>query len=205
MNHSRFPTLAAAAAALAAPMGWAAKAEAVVVPIIQNSTLTGIDGLEADGVVYDVTFIPVPGNRPAPQFLAAGSALTASRVLGAELVKLSSEALPSSYRIFTAFGEPLQSGNVLPSEYEIVLLGNSVVTSFEVLGPLTIEPASNSTASEFFLPVLTGPPTFNGTGDYAVWTSVQTVVPEPSSLVLTGVGMAGVAAAAAVRRKKKPV
>jgi PEP-CTERM motif len=43
----------------------------------------------------------------------------------------------------------------------------------------------------------------NGAGNYAIWTSAT--VPEPSTLVLMGVGAAGLAAAGAARRKKKPV
>jgi hypothetical protein len=41
--------------------------------------------------------------------------------------------------------------------------------------------------------------------DYAIWTSESNpvTVPEPPPLALLGVGMAGVAAARAVRRKKK--
>jgi len=202
MNQSRFPTLATAAAALATQMALAPGAEATAVPIIQNSTLTGIDGLDVQGTLYDVTFVPDTG-VPVPQFKTESSALAASQVLGVELVTLSTLATPPSFRIFTVFGESTPFANVIPSAFEVVLgNGNVVPRSFEILGPLAFFPQSNGTASEFFdSPIVIEPIPFsgNGSGDYAIFTAV----PEPSSLVLLGVGMAGVAAAGAVRRKKK--
>ena len=204
MNQSRFPTLAAAAAALAAQTALPEWARADVVPIVQNSVLTGIDGLDVDGTVYNVTFVPDSG-PPVPQFKTAGEASRASNVLGNELLTLLKTATPSSLSIFTAYGE--SGKNVLA--YEVVLgsnLANNIATVFEILGPAGFSGSlSNTTSLEvvselgpFFIPA---PFVTDGTGDYAIWASAA--VPEPSTLVLMGVGGAGLAAAGAARRKKK--
>lgn len=200
MNQSRFPTLAAAAAALAAQTAAPQQAQAGVVPIIP--VLTEIDGLEVNGTLYDVTFVPDSG-PPVPQFTSEGDARAASVALGAELVALLKTEAPPSLSIFTAFGD---AKNV--QAFEVVLgssSSNSTSTFFEILGPQGFSSSTiNSTLTFLTLfPFLPAPFVTDGTGDYAIWTSAT--VPEPSSWVLMGVGMASVAAAGAVRRKKKRV
>jgi hypothetical protein len=99
MNPSRFPSLATAAAALAAQMAFAQDAQARVVPIIHDSTLTGIDGLDVDGTLHDVTFVADTGGKsPAPEFTTVHSAHVASKVLGHELKHLENEYLRVDYR-----------------------------------------------------------------------------------------------------------
>jgi hypothetical protein len=180
VNQSRFRTLATAAAALATQTALPQWAQAGVVPIIPSSVLTGIDGLDVNGTIYNVTFVPDTG-APVPQFKTAGEALTASNALGTELLALLNTATPASLSIFTAFGD---SKNVIAYE---VFLGsnsiNSVSTVFEILGSGSFS-AFNATVSELFFSSgisLPAPFVTNGTGDYAIWTSALSPNPRHGS------------------------
>jgi hypothetical protein len=136
--------------------GVASWARADIVPIIEKSVLTGIDGLEVNGTVYDVTFVPDTG-APVPQFETAGDALTASNALGIELVTLLKTEPPSNLSIFTVFGD---SKNV--QAFEVVLGGgggvNSTSTLFEILGPQGFSiPTINSTRLLFHWSISASP------------------------------------------------
>jgi hypothetical protein len=202
MNPSRFPSLATAAAALAAQMAFAQDAQARVVPIIHDSTLTGIDGLDVDGTLYDVTFVADTGGKsPAPEFTTVHSAHVASKVLGHELKHLENEYLRVDYR-----DPPYIKG--CPHDYDEFVC--NIITRDKSPKVLGVELGFVANVTAFYsIATIDHPPRPDDTHivgfDYAIWTSESNpvTVPEPPPLALLGVGMAGVAAARAVRRKKK--
>jgi hypothetical protein len=198
MNQSRrFSTLAAAAAALASQMALASGANAAIVPIIHDFTLTGIDGLDVDGTDYNVRFVAATRGAapPIPEFATLNDAARASRVLGRELETLEDgylssdtylpiEACPRHNSFDCGFITPDKSAKAFGAELGFVA---NIIAAYSVT-TLDQAPRPHDSRDIGY--------------DYAVWTSATTV-PEPSPIALLGVGMAGLAAARAVRGKKK--
>jgi hypothetical protein len=193
MNQARFSTLATAAAALVTQMALTSGAQAKVTEITNEDTgatayendgvLTEIYELPFNGTSYDVTFDP-SGTADGKYFPSLHAAYLASQALADEIGSLGAPfpfiaGCPSSpdwsCRIVTPHQDNLAA---------IVLVTSATVSALEG----GISP---------------GQPYV-----YAVWTAgspppTLTSVPEPPPAALLGVGMAGVAAARALRRKKK--
>jgi len=176
MNRFRFSTLATAAAALATQMTFAPDASAAV---------TGFDGIEVDGTLYDVNFVPVGDVAPTPVFTSLDSANSASQALEDEL-----------FSYWQVHGEFVVRG----CGYLCQIVTPD--SSQEAFGSkLFID--TNNFAVHVISTVLTQPSPSPDL-DYAIWTAEPVMtVPEPSPATLLGIGMAGVAGARAVRRKTK--
>jgi hypothetical protein len=194
MNQARFSTLATAAAALVTQMALTSGAQAKVTEI--TNTVTGATAYENDDVLteiyelpvtvggpsYDVTFDP-SGTADGKYFPNLAAAMVASGVLEKEI-----ESLGAPYPFITGCPSlpDWSCGIVTPH------LDNLAAVVF-----VTSQTVSLGTGISFGQPYV-----------WAVWTAgspppVLTSVPEPPPAALLGIGMAGVAAARVLRRKKK--
>jgi len=195
MRSSRHSTLATAAAALATQMAFAQGAGAAVTPVIVNSNLAGVDGLTTGGTTYDVSFVGHAYNSGEPNFAfefpTPADATVASDALEVELLALAKVPTPSPFQVsgcgFKTSGE---QQCVVSTPFKHVGIANSYFIDF-VLSSVNGVVSTDRPWLGF------------GAYDYAVWTP-ETVssVPEPATLTLMGIGLAGVAGARARRRKK---
>jgi len=188
MNQSRFATLAGAAAALATHMALASGAQAKVTEIESggvtavedNGVLTELYDLPVDGTPYDVTFSSsgMSGGTLFPSAEDATVALANElQSLGFPFVEDCPTSVGWSCSIFT---------RTKP--------GHNVVMVYLNVTGSTVDPAPRG------LPL--------ADQAYAVWTAgspppTLASVPEPPPAALLGIGVAGVAAARALSRKKK--
>jgi hypothetical protein len=189
MNQSRFPTLASAAAALATQMALASGAQAAVVPVTNISgAVTGADGLVVDGSTYDVTFEADTGQSPPTPFFASVTMATDAWT-----------ALGTALSTFRSEGDDYIVSCPMSSHYLCTL----ITPAPSVFGvALAVDTQSMPIHTLTGPPDLTTGPTPRG-AVYAIWASASSMaVPEPTSMAQLGVGMAGLAAARAVRRKK---
>jgi hypothetical protein len=178
-------------------MAFAPGAMATVVPLTNgDGAVTGVDGLVVDGSTYDVTFEADKGQSPpAPFFTSVALAEDASAALGSALATFRSEGdrfivncpTPTSGKYMCYIITPA------PSVFGVSLSVDTQSSPVDFIKTITGQPN-----------VANGP--FPAGANYAIWTSASSgsSVPEASPLALMGIGMAGVAAARAVRRKKKP-
>lgn len=197
MNQSRFRTLASAAAALATQMALASGAQAKVTEVenggvtaVENDgVLTEVYDLTVDGTSYDVTFSSTPGGIVFPTYETmddtAGSQ-DAAKALGNELKSL---------------GFPIIAHCPSSPGWSCELFIRDNPSHNVVASILTVTSSMFSVTADV---VRGGPEPL-----YAVWTSgssppaLTPSVPEPPPAALLGIGMAGVAGARALRRKKK--
>jgi hypothetical protein len=169
-------------------MALASGAQAAVVFVKNNNgVLTGVDGLVVDGSTYDVTFEADTGqNPPTPFFTSVTMATDAATALKGPL---SFHDDPDIIGCPSGIDYLCQIITPAPSVFGVEL---SVDTqSFPVDFVHTISGQPNP-ANE----------PFPAGANYAIWTSAEVAAPEPPPLALLGIGMAGVAAARTVRRKK---
>ena len=158
--------------------------------------MVAIDGLEPDGTSYDVTFLHDNGhNRPVPEFATFSEARAASETLGGDLVQLEDEYLgsnPPSVLLIDG----------CPKGDEFLCYINTPDNTKQMFAAEITFDANIVASYSISVHNQQSPPCDNSC-DYAIWTSVQTSVPEPPPLALLAVGMAGIAAARVVRRRKK--
>ena len=148
-------------------------------------------GLSSTEVRIDVTFEADTGQSPPPPFFASVTMATdASTALGTALSTFRSEgdhyivSCPMALHYLCTLITPA------PSVFGVALAVDTQSMPVDFIHTLTGPPD-----------LTTGP--FPRGADYAIWASASSMaVPEPTSMALFGVGMAGVAVARAVRRKK---
>lgn len=197
MKRKLFPTLAAAAVAMAAGAAMSGSAQAQTPVQDINGNVIGIDGISFNGALYDVSFISgtcldaftsCSGNAASFLFLGQpANALGASQALANEV---------SFLDLYTNVGPLVGCSNVAPD--------CNILTPFS---------GSGSNVTAFDLQIGNGGsyptnvfPTTVGSGqtvdgrDYAVW-SVETV-PEPASAAVLALGAAALAGVRSKRRKK---